>query len=357
MKKDFRGNDKMQNTTIIKQSDKILRTGIHRKGFSVAEVLVAVAIAGVVALAISKLMVNQVKNSANTAQKNDLNTLVNEIQTVLNNSTTCTTALQNHPAFSPAQLTKQNYNPPIPVNLKVGSTSITAGYKYTNTLQISELNFTSIDIASAGQFRVELTLKVKRLGAQGVELAPRPFYLIAQIAPKPTPLPIDPSKHFILGCSGQFTNRWVDGKDNSITYNGGNVGIGLFPPDAPPSSELEVKGTIKAGAFMYTSDSRLKENVREISSPLEKVMKLHGVTFDWKDRNQSLNRVDQLGMLAQEVEEVFPEAVNTDVQTGEKSVAYGNLIAPLIEAIKEQQQIIVRQQKEIDEIKKSLSQK
>ncbi len=65
---------------------------------------------------------------------------------------------------------------------------------------------------------------------------------------------------------------------------------------------------------------------------MEKVSKLSGVTYFWKDSARGFNR--QIGVIAQDVEKVFPEAVATD-EKGMKSVAYGNLVAPLIESVKE----------------------
>ena len=63
-------------------------------------------------------------------------------------------------------------------------------------------------------------------------------------------------------------------------------------------------------------------------------MSMRGVSFDWIDSGNS-----EIGVIAQEVEEVLPELVNTNDE-GIKSVKYGNIVAVLIEAIKEQQEQI-----------------
>lgn len=94
---------------------------------------------------------------------------------------------------------------------------------------------------------------------------------------------------------------------------------------------LTVQGTTTATAFMYSSDRRLKSNIETISDPIELVKKLRGVTFDWNTDGTHTH-----GLIAQEVELVLPELVGTD-SDGYKSVAYGNLIPILIEAIKQQQ--------------------
>lgn len=121
--------------------------------------------------------------------------------------------------------------------------------------------------------------------------------------------------------------------DRFTVLTNGKVGIGT----TAPSEKLEVIGSVKATAFVYNSSDRtLKKNIATISNPIEKIMKLRGVTFDWKKDNSP-----SIGLIAQEVEKVFPELVTGEA--GNKAVAYNNLVAPLIEAVK-------AQQKEIDEL-------
>jgi hypothetical protein len=115
---------------------------------------------------------------------------------------------------------------------------------------------------------------------------------------------------------------------NVVMVNGGgNVGIGL----TNPSYRLDVSGKIRA-SNVSPSDMRLKKEVVPIPNALEKVRSLRGVNFKWKDGEESDR--PQVGVIAQEVEGIFPEVVSTDNE-GYKSVAYENLVAPLIEAIKE----------------------
>ena len=104
----------------------------------------------------------------------------------------------------------------------------------------------------------------------------------------------------------------------------GNVGIKI---DAPTEA-LHVTGNILATANITAySDARLKENITTIDSALDKVTKMRGVTYDRIDIDHH-----GAGVLAQELEAVAPELV----RDGEyKSVAYGNLTAYLVEAIKE----------------------
>ena len=91
-----------------------------------------------------------------------------------------------------------------------------------------------------------------------------------------------------------------------------------------------------------------KKKISTIDNALEKVVSLRGTQFEWADGKKSDDL--QLGVIAQEVEEIFPEAVSTD-NDGYKSVAYGKLVAPLIEAIKEQQIEIEALKTEVAELK------
>jgi Chaperone of endosialidase len=97
-----------------------------------------------------------------------------------------------------------------------------------------------------------------------------------------------------------------------------------------------VAGTIVAsGNITAFSDERLKSNIVKIENALDKVSELNGYTFDRTD----IDCDRQTGVIAQEVLEVLPEAVIKN-ENGIYSVAYGNMIGLLIEAIKEQQQQI-----------------
>jgi hypothetical protein len=87
-------------------------------------------------------------------------------------------------------------------------------------------------------------------------------------------------------------------------------------------------GSVTAPSYFQSSDARLKDNI-QTSSGLAVVDKLRGVTFAWKKDGKP-----SAGVIAQEVEKVLPAAVATD-EKGIKSVNYDQLIAPLIESVKE----------------------
>ena len=112
-------------------------------------------------------------------------------------------------------------------------------------------------------------------------------------------------------------------------------------------------GYMYADAFYYNSDERLKKDITPITgmSTLEKVNKLQGVTFRWK--NNTENNVTQLGFIAQNVEKVFPEAVETGSNEtgGYKTVNYAALLAPTVEAVKENYNITLELQGKLEEQK------
>ena len=150
-----------------------------------------------------------------------------------------------------------------------------------------------------------------------------------------------------------------DGNDGGITFGTGQttiapgntterlritqtgyVGIGT----TTPSEMLEVSGSVKATAYLYTSDERLKKEIITLPDALEKALKLRGVNFVWKNNNEKT-----IGFIAQEVEAVYPELVKTDKVSGYKAVQYGNIVAILVEALKEEHAQRVRSIASVEE--------
>ncbi|MDI6792948.1 MAG: tail fiber domain-containing protein [bacterium] len=121
----------------------------------------------------------------------------------------------------------------------------------------------------------------------------------------------------------------------TIEDSTGNVGIGT----ASPRALLHVNGTAgnPTGTWSTVSDWRLKKDIAPLGGTLERLLKLRGVTFQWKDPAQH-GGLDgpQMGFIAQEVEETFPEWVETNTN-GYKMITATGINAVLVEAIKEQQ--------------------
>lgn len=118
------------------------------------------------------------------------------------------------------------------------------------------------------------------------------------------------------------------------------------------TQNLRIFGDVIAYA---ASDKRLKENVQPIENALDKLDKINGYTFDWNDKIEIHGHEGHdIGVIAQEIEEVLPEAVTTR-DNGYKAVKYEKLTAYLIQVDKEQQEIIKDQQRQINELKELIN--
>ena len=171
----------------------------------------------------------------------------------------------------------------------------------------------------------------------------------------------------LIGTSaGAYTSATLTGTANRVTVTNSSGGITLSgPQDLASSSNVEFGslgvGTASSGTAgeiratnqitSYYSDERLKESIKLIPNALEKVMSLRGVTYQPNSIAEALGykKQNEVGVLAQDVEKVLPEAVkpapfdimlfeNTEIsRSGEnyKTVQYEKLVPLLIEAIKE----------------------
>ena len=120
----------------------------------------------------------------------------------------------------------------------------------------------------------------------------------------------------------------VTGRALVLGAPSGNVGIGTNSP----SQKFHVIGNILAsGNITAYSDISLKDNITSIPNALDKVLQIRGVTYN---RNDIEDNPRHTGVIAQEVEKVLPEVIS-ESEDGIKSVAYGNMVGLLVEAIKE----------------------
>ncbi|MCH2021851.1 MAG: tail fiber domain-containing protein [Saprospiraceae bacterium] len=122
------------------------------------------------------------------------------------------------------------------------------------------------------------------------------------------------------------------------------------------NGELYNSGNIKGATFISTSDRRVKQNIAPFSGAISKVMLMSPKTYYYNTeefpRFEAEKDKPQIGFIAQEVEAIFPEMVTTDGdEVGLKGVRYGQLTSVLVQAIKEQQEMIISLQKENEDFK------
>lgn len=140
------------------------------------------------------------------------------------------------------------------------------------------------------------------------------------------------------GTSMKFFNTQAGGvsQENVLIESNlyGSLGGGMVLRNLNDSTTIELLGeggTINATTVNQFSDRRLKSNINTQEGSLDKVKSLRGVTYEWKNDETNAQKI---GFIAQEVEAVYPEVVETR-QDGYKAVNYAVLVSALVEAIKE----------------------
>jgi hypothetical protein len=139
----------------------------------------------------------------------------------------------------------------------------------------------------------------------------------------------------------EITNRpggrlslWTPAGDVFNITKAGLVGIGTIAP----IFKLDVAGVAHASSFPTSSDARFKTNVAQVNGVLEKLRDVRAVFFEWNEDYTSLGRSTgkrEIGVVAQEIEAVFPELVTEWGDKKYKALDYGRLAAVLLEAVKE----------------------
>jgi hypothetical protein len=137
-----------------------------------------------------------------------------------------------------------------------------------------------------------------------------------------------PWKTFLVGTNSSGSNQG----EFIINDMGAAVGgAGSRRMTITNTGAVQFTGTVSAAGFINTSSLGYKTNVRTFDHALETVNRLRGVRFDWKESGEPA-----VGLIAEEVAEVIPEVVA--LEGGAPSgVSYANLVAVLVEAVKEQQ--------------------
>ena len=157
------------------------------------------------------------------------------------------------------------------------------------------------------------------------------------------------TRHFAIGYDESFYETIGDlGANNSGGYWYSHLSMAYSAPDFAlqifSNGNANLYGTLYQG-----SDIKIKKNIKTIDNAIWKVQQLRGVYYQ-----HIIEGTKNIGLIAQEVEGVIPEVVSYDDRSQKKSVCYPNLVALLINAIKEQQEIIDNQEKRINLIEEIL---
>ena len=123
--------------------------------------------------------------------------------------------------------------------------------------------------------------------------------------------------------NGSTNHKFAILKETTNPDNG--TGTELFKVEETGNATLA--GTVTCTSLTETSDIALKENIQPLSNVLDKVKQLTGYRYNFKDNEKA-----SMGVIAQDVEKVFPELVHGE--EGEKSLQYSGLVGALIEAVK-----------------------
>jgi hypothetical protein len=123
------------------------------------------------------------------------------------------------------------------------------------------------------------------------------------------------------------------------------------------STSIITDGNIISTAFIVSSDARFKTNINTLSNSLENLMSVRGTSYFFRTKEfpqKSFSPTRQLGVIAQEIEDIFPELVTTG-EDGYKSVNYIGFIPVIIESIKELKKELNAKTNDIETLKKEMA--
>lgn len=311
---------------------------LQKNGFGVAGALVTSALIGILSLGVLRLVGTSMDSQKAVEQRQGRLSIEGEAQLYLSDSAACKNTFQG--------LLVVGTGSPVPAIKDAGNNK---KFETSSSLNYQGIRIQSIRIgdfvpgSKPGLGVSQVSIRVTKVGSLvGGALKDITFPLITEVD----------ATDRLKDCYalGEFRSLWKLGSAGDIYYNSGSVAIGKNNPTAELdiTGNSVVSGTSFANAFIYTSDIRLKEDISPIANPLHTLSKLNGVHFTWKESGKK-----DIGLIAQEVESVLPELVQTKPGSDYKAVKYGNLVALLIEATKSQQKEIRLMKEEIRQLKRN----
>lgn len=159
----------------------------------------------------------------------------------------------------------------------------------------------------------------------------------------------------------QLFRRNGGGTTIDLDGSGGNIVLGSDPINGNPGQDGDLilrngagslsiilegsSGNCQCVSHTQTSDLRFKKNIVPLSNALDKILSMRGVSYQWQEigpLKHVFSEKSQIGFIGQEMEDICPEVVHTN-SDGYKSLNYSRLTPILVEAMKEQQQVIEQQ--------------
>lgn len=346
----------------------------NHRGYSLVSVLSAIAILSILIVSLSKFFVSALGNQKHVEFKYDMVFFHNEIYALLSDPKICLNTFTSLTTFvddngtigvinddtampsstvAPTRIKDANGNDVYKI-YSVANDIYDGGRIKIISIKLSSYAPYSSSSPYSGRATVNITYE-KAIKSPGVSHFSKDLKVDMKIESNSG----NANYRMLAGCSayGNTTgeNFWKQTVSlNGIFYASGYVGIGT----SVPSTELEVNGNISTNTLTYTSDQSLKAKVKNLINLKNKTLQLRPVSYYWNEKAKlymdKKSETRQIGLIAQEVEKIFPEVVHTN-SLGIKTIDYPLLTVPLIETLKEQNDEIYKLNLEVQDLNQRLN--
>jgi len=296
------------------------------RGFSLIEIMIATSLVGALSLLVYKITADQQKNIKKNEVKIDSDSIIHEIRQTLANRDSCTATLAGQSASATAvgSITTIKQNVPQTatfVDKYTSNTTFASATRYGSSgVRIISYSLNSTDASDttigmiASQPYGSTNLLVTFQYSVNVTPVVRKIKINVQT--------VSDTNRNILNCTSggdiaDYDARYVDSAGDTMT---GNLIIA-------GNSNIEIQGT---GTIIMSSDERLKSEIVTLKDSTSKINQLRPVHFKWKENNK-----EAAGLIAQELEKIFPHLVQKSNLNNTLTVDYIQLTPYLINAIQE----------------------
>ncbi len=336
-----------------------LSTNPRQRGFSLIEVLIAGGIMSAMALLLYQTLGNQQKSAKKIEVRIEADSIINDIRQTLGSRDSCLATLGGRNASNTAigvitdikHLIKVFSGPPLPPIIKFTSnTNFDSAVKYgSGGVKILSYRLSAVDPQdpSIGMVAGDVSGTTNLIITFRNNLKEPIFEQRIRI----DVTTVSAANRAIATCSSSgaiadFDARYVDVLGDTMT---GNLIMSL-------NSNIEIQGT---GTIIMSSDKRLKKNIHSLSNVTSKINKLRPVSYVWKEDDKPAS-----GLVAQEVQNIFPELVHQRKDSDFLAIDYIQLSPYIIKGLQEtnQENVMLRKKiktlnEEFNQVKEYLCQK